>query len=97
MGEHKDDEKDLDPKAPIASLSLGATRDFVFKHQSVKHKKQSKGDQVRPELSTTTIELKHGCLLFMNHPTNKYWYHSLPKRKKVDTVRVNMTFRKLLV
>lgn len=33
MGEHKDDEKELDPKVPIASLSLGQQRDFYFRHQ----------------------------------------------------------------
>ena len=36
MGEHKDDEKDLCQDYPIASLSLGQARDFVFKHQDKK-------------------------------------------------------------
>ena len=33
MGFHKDDEKELSKDVPIASLTLGAERDFVFKHQ----------------------------------------------------------------
>lgn len=32
IGEHRDDEKELSGGAPIASLSLGAERDFYFKH-----------------------------------------------------------------
>ena len=36
MGDHKDDEKELDKNTPIASLTLGAERDFIFKHQDRK-------------------------------------------------------------
>ena len=35
IGEHRDDEKDLVEDSPIASLSLGQTRDFIFKHAQV--------------------------------------------------------------
>ena len=35
IGEHRDDEKDLVADSPIASLSLGQKRDFVFKHAQV--------------------------------------------------------------
>ena len=33
MGYHADDEKELGHQPVIASLSLGATRKFVFKHK----------------------------------------------------------------
>ena len=33
MGEHKDDERELDTNTPIASLSLGQERNFYFRHQ----------------------------------------------------------------
>ena len=36
VGEHKDDEKDLEESYPIASVTLGATRDFYFKHGDVR-------------------------------------------------------------
>ena len=36
MGWHSDDEKELDAKSPIASLSLGATRKFAFRHKKDK-------------------------------------------------------------
>lgn len=89
MGEHQDDERDLELSAPIASLSLGRSRDFVFRHASVKRK------QTKPVGNTDNIkiELTSGSLLLMNYPTNLHWYHSLPKRKNLPGVRINMTFR----
>ncbi|XP_067934078.1 DNA oxidative demethylase ALKBH2-like [Watersipora subatra] len=93
MGEHQDNEKGLDPQAPIASLSLGRGRDFVFRHKSVRHRSRH-----RPaDSDNLKIELRHGTLLVMNPPTNNHWYHSLPARKQLLGVRVNMTFRKLKV
>ena len=87
MGEHRDDEKDLVLKSPIASLSLGQHRDFVFKHRD------ARGAIATRKIPTITKELEHGSLLMMRYPTNQYWYHSLPKRKKAPGVRINMTFR----
>ena len=51
----------------------------------------------RKDLKPITIELEHGSLLMMNYPTNQFWYHSLPKRKRAPGVRINMTFRKMVV
>lgn len=93
MGEHKDDEKDLVEGAPIASLSLGFTRQFVFRHQSTKHKIKTKP----PDTENIKLDLKSGYLLMMNPPTNKTWYHSLPVRKTVPGVRINLTFRVMKV
>jgi len=87
MGEHKDDEKELDPKSSIASLSLGASRDFVFRHQENK-----RGGKKHANVK---IVLENGSLLLMNSPTNRFWYHSLPKRKTCKSVRINLTFRKM--
>lgn len=36
MGWHSDNEKELDAQSPIASLSLGATRKFSFRHKKDK-------------------------------------------------------------
>jgi hypothetical protein len=36
IAEHRDDESDLDPAMPIASLSLGCARDFVFRHRDAR-------------------------------------------------------------
>ena len=56
MGEHKDDEKDLDACSPIASLSLGQPRDFYFKHQDCRGSTGSK--QRKNHKSAKTTKLK---------------------------------------
>ena len=86
MGDHKDDEKELDPNVPIASLTLGAERDFIFKHQ----------DRKKNNLENVKILLKDGMLLLMKNPTNTFWYHGLPPRKSCHQPRINLTFRKIL-
>jgi len=87
MGEHRDDEKELDKTVPIASVSLGQTRKFVLKHIDVRKKTR--------EIDLVKLDLHHGSLLMMNWPTNEYWYHSIPKEKKVTNIRLNFTFRKI--
>ena len=78
---HADDEKEIDKKSPIASVSFGAIRDFQLKH------KQDK------TLERIDIPLAHGSLLLMQPPTQEYWLHQLPKRKRVTNPRINLTFR----
>ena len=90
MGEHRDDEKDLVAGYPIAPLSLGQPRDFIFKHADCWGKTATR------KIGPVKIELEHGSLLLMKHPTNIYWYHSLPPRKRLKDIRINMTFRKMV-
>ncbi|KAK2837283.1 hypothetical protein Q5P01_014495 [Channa striata] len=90
IGEHRDDEKELDPLCPIASVSLGAARDFIFRHRD------TRGKQNCRHIEPVKMELAHGSLLLMNQPTNTYWYHSLPVRKKVLLPRINLTFRRIV-
>ncbi|KAM6964958.1 DNA oxidative demethylase ALKBH2 [Aplochiton taeniatus] len=90
MGEHRDDERELDPLCPIASVSLGAARDFIFRH------KEARGKRFRRQIEPVKLELGHGSLLLMNPPTNTHWYHSLPARKKLGLPRINLTFRRIL-
>ncbi|CAI9741355.1 DNA oxidative demethylase ALKBH2-like [Octopus vulgaris] len=96
MGEHRDDEKDLVRLSPIASLSLGQARDFVFRHECARGSQSKKGAP-KLDLDPIKIELQHGSLLMMNYPTNVYWYHSLPQRKRLPAVRINMTFRDMVI
>jgi alkylated DNA repair dioxygenase AlkB len=81
MGWHADDEAELDPGAPIASLSLGASRTLRFRPIH------------RDGAAPVAVELGHGDLLLMDPPTQRYWQHALPRRLKVTTPRVNLTFR----
>ena len=85
VGEHRDNEVDLVPKAPIAALSFGQRRDFIFKHKDARG---SKG--TRKDIDSVKVCLEHGSLLVMNHPTNMYWYHSLPVRKLAIRARISL-------
>ena len=84
MGWHSDDEKELGINPIIASVSLGAERDFLFRHKEDKSKEPVK------------ILLKHGSLLLMMGSTQHHWHHSLPIRRKVKDRRINLTFRNIV-
>jgi alpha-ketoglutarate-dependent dioxygenase alkB family protein 2 len=79
IGYHSDDEKDLDGKQPIVSLSFGAERSFLLKHK----------------ITGKTHEqvLQDNSCILMIPPCQKLYKHSLPKRKKVIEPRINLTFR----
>ena len=79
MAWHHDSETDLQKNGAIASLSFGAERKFSFKHK------------VNQE--TKSISLQHGSLLVMKGATQTHWLHRLPPTKKVNTARINLTFR----
>lgn len=79
VGWHADDEPPLGDRPTIASLSLGATRDFNIKPRDG-------GGLVR-------LPLRHGDLLVMRDESQLDWRHSLPKRQKLTASRVNLTFR----
>jgi DNA oxidative demethylase len=87
IGEHRDADKDLDPVAPIASLTFGASRDFYFKHTS-----HRAGDKSEPLVK---IQLDDGMLMLMHPPTNSFWHHALPTRKGCKEARINLTFRRI--
>nr|CAH7757779.1 unnamed protein product [Callosobruchus chinensis] len=91
IGEHRDAEKDLDKDTPIASISLGQQRNFVLKHS------QSRGKNKTKNVPPVKVALEHGSILLMNPPTNDVWYHSLPPCKTAPGVRLNLTFRKIVV
>jgi alpha-ketoglutarate-dependent dioxygenase alkB family protein 2 len=89
IGEHKDDEHELVSRSPIASLSFGEARDFVFRHQD------SRGAKGVKRIVPVKLNLQSGSILLMNYPTNSYWYHSLPVRKRCLGPRINLTFRQM--
>jgi alkylated DNA repair dioxygenase AlkB len=80
MGMHSDDEEELDTASGIASISLGGTRDFVFKHKT--------NDK------TIKLKLESGDVLLMLGETQKHWKHGIPKRAKAGA-RINLTFRRV--
>ncbi|WP_026450725.1 alpha-ketoglutarate-dependent dioxygenase AlkB family protein [Aequorivita capsosiphonis] len=79
MAWHSDGEKDLKKNGAIASVSFGSERKFAFKHKETKE--------------TVSLNLEHGSLLIMKDTTQSHWLHRLPPTKKVNSARVNLTFR----
>ena len=77
-----DDEKSIQPKSCIASISLGAARKFDFKHRQTQEK--------------VSILLEPGSLLAMMGSTQEHWIHQLPKSKKIKEPRLNLTFRQMI-
>lgn len=82
MGWHADDEPELGPCPTIVSISLGAPRDFLLRHRRTKQRH--------------AVLLTHGSALVMAGQTQHHWVHSLPVRRRVDTPRINLTFRHIL-
>ncbi|MGB2427693.1 MAG: alpha-ketoglutarate-dependent dioxygenase AlkB family protein [Alteromonas sp.] len=82
MGMHSDDEPELGTQPTIASLSLGAERNFIFKH---KHDK-----------SRHSLLLEHGSLLIMRGMTQNYWQHGINKTARDIGGRINLTFRQIV-
>ena len=82
-GWHADNEKALGKNPIIASLSLGETRPFHFKHRQLKEERHK-------------LNLNHGSLLIMKGEMQHYWLHQIAKTKKQIGERINLTFRTLL-
>ena len=82
MAYHSDDEKALGKNTSIASLSFGAERKFLFKHKSNKQ--------------TVSLLLEHGSLLEMKDATQSNWLHRLPTTTKINSPRINLTFRTMV-
>lgn len=79
MGWHQDNEPGLVSGAPIASVSLGASRTFAFRHIASRE--------------TRKIQLDHGSLLVMGGLCQDRWQHALLKTARPSGERINLTFR----
>jgi alkylated DNA repair dioxygenase AlkB len=79
---HSDDEPEMDSDHPIASLSLGAAREFL----------------VRPITSKNAVQsyvLTSGSLLLMPPGFQQRYQHCVPKSRTPCATRVNLTFRRM--
>lgn len=79
IGLHADAEPDLLPDGPIASLSFGATRRFVLRHDRTREK--------------VVLPLSSGSLLVMEGTTQRFWKHEIPAEPRCDKGRINLTMR----
>lgn len=83
MGFHSDNESELGERPVIASLSLGAERTFLLKHNS------------KP-VKTVRLRLLSGSLLVMRGETQRNWKHGIAKEARRCGPRVNLTFRRII-
>ncbi|KAL1863448.1 hypothetical protein Plec18170_000283 [Paecilomyces lecythidis] len=106
---HSDDERFLGPEPTIASLSLGAKRDFLMRHKSFQTGGSAGSNSgIRPgpgrrsggsDKGMLKLPLGSGDMVIMRGQTQANWLHSIPKRKggEADRGRINITFRKAVV
>ena len=95
MGWHADDEPELDPTAPIASLSFGARRDFRLRPRPSPRRPPGlpSPEGYGVACGPFNIDLQNGDLLLMEPPTQLWWQHALPRRLQLQQERLNLTFR----
>lgn len=82
MGWHADKERELGPNPAIASLSLGAMRRFLLRHNRTRE--------------TVSLELENGSLLVMQGSLQHHWRHCIPKDVAGTDSRINLTFRRIV-
>jgi alkylated DNA repair dioxygenase AlkB len=82
VGWHCDSEAGLGDCPTIASLSLGATRRFQFRHRRTRQ--------------TITLEFGEGRWLIMAGETQRCWVHQVPKATATAGRRINLTFRRMI-
>ncbi|MFQ6537136.1 MULTISPECIES: alpha-ketoglutarate-dependent dioxygenase AlkB family protein [Aphanothece] len=99
MGWHADAEPSLDPTAPIASLSLGASRCFRLRPRTRPAPTPTPAPTPNSDagpLGALSLELGRGDLLVMDPPSQRHWQHQLPPRRRIRDARINLTFRRVI-
>src|SRR5438309_11739035 len=81
---HSDDEPEMDSAHPIASLSLGASREFLIRN-------------IANRKALQTYILTSGSLLLMPPGFQQRYQHCVPKSKGPCGLRINLTFRRMKV
>jgi alkylated DNA repair dioxygenase AlkB len=76
---HADDEPELGHRPVIASVSLGAERRFVLRHNVTRERVE--------------VVPPHGSVLVMSGDSQHRWRHQVPKTAKATGPRINLTFR----
>ena len=82
MGFHADSESELEPGTGVVILSLGASRDLVFRPMNDKE-------------TEFRCELTAGCLLIMPWGMQSHWRHGVPAQESVSGGRISLTFRRV--
>ena len=82
IGWHADNERELGPRPLIASLSLGAERNFEIRHNLTRE--------------ILRLRLHSGSLLIMSGDFQTCWQHRIPKQRAILAPRINLTFRHIV-
>ena len=80
---HADDEAELGAQPWIASLSLGASREFHYRHRHGK--------------THGHLSLHDGDLLLMRPAFQHNWEHCVPEQPGINSPRINLTFRQVVL
>ncbi|KAI3424264.1 hypothetical protein D9Q98_009618 [Chlorella vulgaris] len=80
---HSDSEPLYGSNPTIASISLGAARDFLLRRNA------DHSDKYR-------FRLGGGALLAMSGPVQQQWMHSVPRRAALAGERISLTFRRIV-
>ena len=80
---HADDEKELGDAPVIASLSLGASREFHYRHNE--------------HGQAGYLQLHSGELLVMQPGFQRCWQHCIPAQPEINMPRLNLTFRRVVM
>jgi alkylated DNA repair dioxygenase AlkB len=94
------DKEELGDQNSIASISLGASRHFLFRVKSTLSSRLLwwirwiSGRCWRRRDIILDLELTSGSLLFMGKKCQELYEHTLPKDERVTVERFNLTFRR---
>jgi alkylated DNA repair dioxygenase AlkB len=80
IGWHTDAEKELGKNPIIGSVNFGATRTFQIR-------------RIDNNADKINFPLSHGTVLIMMGELQHFWQHAVPKEKKINSTRINLTFR----
>lgn len=80
IGWHRDDERDLVPGAPVAGISVGASRRMLLRPG--------------PGQPSTPLELRSGSVLVLSGDALR-WQHAIPPARTAG-VRVSLTYRRVI-
>lgn len=93
IGPHDDSDKRYFQNSPVFSLSLGATRRFVFTAKTSKSSSFETDREKMKIVERMELELHDGDLVVMGGTTQLTHKHALPKMKKCRDKRVSITMR----
>jgi len=80
IGWHTDAERELGENPIIGSVNFGATRTFQIR-------------RIDNNAEKISFPLSHGTVLIMMGKLQHFWQHAVPKEKKINNTRINLTFR----